>query len=353
MQEPTPTLTTEKDDQAKKASEYFSQWYSENGDELNQARQQKYQTDPEYRAHVLEQNKAARDRRRSKAREEKREEDKHRKTRVDRAWKSHTITTVGADGAPVVVEGFTIGAVAQILTCSPQAIRLWHRNGVLPEPDFRYGGRDRLYTLEQVDQYREILRADGRLSQTKIRPRPLRVSVKTVRFADGRVRKVELFRIGILAKAAQRTVVTLEQLEAKGYLPETPFRHMSLKKPKRVSNSDLGYRLYTEEMISSVSKALEVREWEIRGEEGWSSFRDEVHTAWMEQGIIGARIVLGMTVIARALQTSIPVLVALRDKGLLPSPVCRLRGQDQYFQDQIEEIRAAVAANSTVAVAEG
>jgi DNA-binding transcriptional MerR regulator len=183
------------------------------------------------------------------------------------------------DDTTVTVKGFTIGAVAQLLGCSVQAIRLWEKKGVLPATDFRYAGRDRLYPSDLIDLYRKLLEEQGRLNPNKIRPRPLRMALRVVKFSDGKVREVELYRIGVLAKAAQRTVVTLEQLEQRGVLPETPFRA-----------SELGYRLYTEDMIETVSSALEKRYWEIRGDEEWEKFRNEVFQAWKEQGVIGARI---------------------------------------------------------------
>jgi hypothetical protein len=105
------------------------------------------------------------------------------------------------------------------------------------------------------------------------------MALRVVRFADSEVRETELFRIGVLARAAKRTVVTLEQLEQRGFLPETPFRA-----------SELGYRLYTEGMIKAVSSAFEKRCWEIRGDEEWKKFHDEVYESWKAQGVVGASI---------------------------------------------------------------
>lgn len=263
---------------------YFRQWYQSNGDQLNKSRKRRYQDDPEYREKVLEQNREARKRRRVEQLVERKKENAVRKTRVNRSWKTHDVTIEDENGEEYTAKLFTIGAVAKMLNCSVQAIRLWERKGILPETPFRGAKRgskgDRLYTADMIEMFREVLEQKGHLSANQIRPRPLRVTERTVKFSDGETKDgVKLFRIGELAEASQRTVVTLEQLEQRGYLPQTPFRV-----------SDLGYRLYTERMIITVKQAFEKRGWEVRGDEEWAKFRDEVHAGWKKQGVIGARI---------------------------------------------------------------
>lgn len=260
--------------------DYFKEWYAENGDELNKSRKRRYADDPTYREKVLEQNREARKRRRQEQLIERKKENSARKVRLDRSWKTRPMTLTLEGGQQVTVPGFTIGAVAQVLGCSVQAIRLWEKKGVLPATEFRYAGRDRLYTWEQIEVYRRVLVAQDKLNPNKTRPRPLRMAKRWVKFSNSKTPRVtELYRIGVLARAANRTVVTLEQLEQRGYLPETPFRA-----------SELGYRLYTEDMIQAVSSALEARFWEVRGEEEWKKFHDEVHAAWDKEGVIGASI---------------------------------------------------------------
>lgn len=260
--------------------DYFKEWYAENGDELNKSRKRRYADDPAYREKVLEQNRDARKRRRQEQLIERKKENSARKVRLDRSWKTRPMTLTLEGGRQITVPGFTIGAVAQVLGCSVQAIRLWEKKGVLDATEFRYAGRDRLYTWEQIEVYRVVLEAQDKLNPNKTRPRPLRMAKRWVQFSNSKAPKVtELYRIGVLARAANRTVVTLEQLEQRGYLPETPFRA-----------SELGYRLYTENMIQAVSSALEIRFWEVRGEEEWKKFHDEVFAAWEKEGVIGAEI---------------------------------------------------------------
>jgi DNA-binding transcriptional MerR regulator len=284
MSDSETQATKEEKDRAKRDESYFQQWYQEHGDQLNKSRKRRYQDDPAYRERVLVQNRDARKRRRVEQLEERKKENAARKTRVNRSWKTHDVSITDEAGEVHTTKLFTIGAAAKMLKCSVQAIRLWERKGILPETPLRGSKRgskgDRLYTADMIEMFREVLEEKGHLSDTQIRPRPLRVTERTIRFSDGRVKEnVKLFRIGELAEAAQRTVVTLEQLEQRGYLPPTPFRV-----------SDLGYRLYTEPMISAVKTAFEKRAWEIRGDEEWAKFRDEVHAAWRKQGVIGAKI---------------------------------------------------------------
>lgn len=271
--------TTNETAKKEEGGAYFKEWYQENGDKLNKSRKRRYHDDPEYREKVLEQNRDARKKRREAQLVERHKEGAAKKTRVDRSWKTRDMVLTLDDGSQVTVKGFTIGAVAQLLGCSVQAIRLWEKKGVLPETDFRFANRDRLYTSEMIDIYEKVLEEQGRLNPNKTRPTPMRMTTRHVKFANGKVAEIELWRIGVLAKAANRTVVTLEQLEQKDILPETPFRA-----------SELGYRLYTEEMIASVAQAFESRMWEVRGEDEWKKFRQEIINDWKKQGVIGARI---------------------------------------------------------------
>jgi DNA-binding transcriptional MerR regulator len=286
---------------------YFQEWYRDNGDQLNKSRRERYRTDPEYREKVLEQNREARKRRRRQTLKERRKRQTASKARTSQSWKSVNVELKDSKGNPVVVKMFTIGAVAKALDCSVQALRLWEKKGIIPETEYRYSKGDRLYTQEQIETYREILLQQGRIGQNRVRTRPLPYVERWVAFPGERrkgkrvhadelhtldedvteailkngrlVRKVKLFRIGVLAKAVGRTVVTLEQLEQKGAFPETPFRA-----------SEVGYRLYTAKMMEAVKTAFESRDGEIRGEEAWQDFHDEVYAAWKDLNVLGAEI---------------------------------------------------------------
>ena len=104
--------------------------------------------------------------------------------------------------------------------------------------------------------------------------------VRRVRLSDGTTEELELFKIGVLAAAIGRTVLTVEQMESRGALPETPFRASSTR-----------YRLYTGEMIEAAAVAMDARGGSIRGAERWREFYDEVHNKWAESGVLGAALV--------------------------------------------------------------
>jgi DNA-binding transcriptional MerR regulator len=288
-------------------STYFQEWYRDNGGELNKSRRERYRTDPEYREKVLEQNREARKRRRKAALKERKKRQEASTVRTSQPWKSINVELKDENGNPVVTRMFSIGAVAGALDCSVQALRLWEKKKIIPETPYRYSKGDRLYTVEQIETYREILTQQGRIGADRTRTRVLPYVERWVVFPgerrtgkrvdaselssldeatteailkDGRLaRKVRLFRIGTLAKAVGRTVVTLEQLEQRGAFPETPFRA-----------SEVGYRLYTMKMMEAVKKAFKDRDGDIRGEEAWQEFHDEVYAAWKALNVLGAKI---------------------------------------------------------------
>lgn len=254
----------------------FSDWYKLHGARLNEKRKQRYHSDPEYRKKVLETNQQSRKQR--KLADDAPAKPPRVKKEVER-WKTVTVSINGIE-----VELYTVGALAEALGCSIQAIRLWERQGVIPPSTVRSGkgeNGDRLYSKDEIEEIRKILEAQGRLRREGEKPsvesRPL---TRFVRFPDGSVKKTKLLLIGALAKAVQRNVVTLEQLEAKGFLPKTPFRA-----------SSVGRRLYTARMIAAVQAAFEARGGEIRGEVAWKEFHDDVLARWTAQNVMGAVLV--------------------------------------------------------------
>ena len=248
---------------------------------MNKSRRERYHSDPEYKEKILQQNREARRRRRQEALVEKQKRKSVQKTRSSNSWKSVNIELDDGNGNKVVQKMFTIGAVAKALDCSVQALRLWEKKGIIEETPFRYSKGDRLYTRDQIETMREALTKTGRIGKDKVKSRPLPFVEKKILLAGKkRPKQTKLFKIGILAKTVGRTVVTLEQLEQKGVLPETPFRA-----------SDVGYRLYTQSMMEAVKNAFDDRGGEIRGEDAWQSFHDEVYEAWERLGVVEAEIV--------------------------------------------------------------
>ena len=257
----------------------FKQWYGEHGEELNKDRRDRYNTDPEYRKRVLAQNKASREKRRKAQAEQKAEERKAQKFQARaRPWKTVERVVKDKKGVEHTVKVFTIGALARALGCSVQAVRLWERQGVIPKTPIRSGKGDRLYTVEQMEMIQQLLKQQGKLDENKVREGfSPRVFHREVKFADGKVKESVLVRVGVLAKAIGRTVITVDQMEQRGVLPHTPFRASSRK-----------YRLYTIPMIDVVKKAMDSRGETIRGKEQWQGFLEEVTAGWKKLGVLGA-----------------------------------------------------------------
>lgn len=255
----------------------FKEWYQHNGEKLNESRKSRYQTDSEYRAKVLATNQASRQRRR--AEQAKVPRPRVRKTPEER-FKPVTMEINGVEE-----EFLTIGSLAHTLGCSIPAIRLWEKQGVIPKTKLRSKGKtgDRLYTQTMVEQIRETLTEQGRIGTEPRVPREPKSFTRYVRFPNGKTKQVQLFLIGALAKAVDRNVATLEQMEGKGHLPETPFRATSV-----------GRRLYTADMIQAVKDELEARSTrgeELRGEDAWQLFYKDVLRHWTSQKVIGASLI--------------------------------------------------------------
>jgi len=260
----------------------FRDWYAENGKRLNKKRRRRYQDDPEYRERVLEMNRVSRERRRKEQETKRRKERSASKVKT-RPLPFKTVRAVveTADGKEGEEQLFTIGALARTVGCSVQAIRLWEKQGVLPPTEIRNEKGDRLYTAQQVEMIYELMKQQGRLNEKQANkprkrdePRPF---FRDVDFGGGQVEEIPLFRIGVLAQAIGRTVLTVEQMESRGALPETPFRAASTR-----------YRLYTGEMIEAVAKAMDARGGTIRGKARWQAFHDEILDAWNRLGVMEA-----------------------------------------------------------------
>lgn len=257
------------------ADSYFQEWYKDNKAELNKARRDRYAKDPEYKKRVLEANRSSRTRIRKSEKQAK--EEAVRVKVGGTPWRSKEV----AVDESTTEKLYSIGALASALGKSVQAIRLWERKGLIPETPHRTSKGDRLYSADMIKEIYEKLRALGKIREDK--PRSVRGPVGTarsVRLASGEIRRVILFKIGVMAKAVGRTVVSIEQLEQRGLFPRTSLR-----------SSGGSCRLYSAEMIKDVVDVLELFEHDVRGEEAWRSFFSEVCSRWNQSGFLGAEVV--------------------------------------------------------------
>jgi DNA-binding transcriptional MerR regulator len=270
-----PTEPTE----AEKAAPGFSYsaWYEANKATFNEDRKNRYKTDPVYRAKVLKWNRESRNKIRAAKAKERAEETKAAKVALDpRRFKTVTML-IDVDGRQVETELYSIGALALYLNRSIQVLRLWEAQGVIPETPYR-NDKDRFYTRQQLIDIREMLTKQGRLGDQGGRQNQrLRPFLHYMKYADGSEKIVALYKVGVLAQALNRTIVTVEQMETREALPVTPFR-----------GSATNYRLYTLDMVRAVKEAFDACDGDIRGEVKRLAFRDAVTKAWTEQGVFSA-----------------------------------------------------------------
>lgn len=262
------------------SSEKFQRWYEENAENFNKSRRDRYKTDPEYRKEVLARNKLYRQQQRAEKREARIEavlqtgsRSGELKARVRPKWK--TVTKV-VDGKPLTL--FTVGAFAARLQVSVQAIRLWEKQKVIPPAKVRGENGDRLYSLEEIESCRSLLKEQGRLPEERAKRDP-KNEPRELQLSDGTKASLPLFTIGALADRVGKTVVTVSQMERKDYLPPTPFRGSSVRR-----------RLYTEKMLEVVQKAFVARELSAAPRaETWAVFRSAVEDGWKKAKMYGGK----------------------------------------------------------------
>lgn len=262
------------------SSEKFQRWYEENSADFNKSRRSRYKTDPAYRKEVLERNRLYRQAQRKVKRDERVEafaETGSRSgelmTRQRPKWKT---VQMNIGGKPVTLS--TVGAFAGRLRVSVQAIRLWEKQGVIPPASVRGPNGDRLYTLEEIEKIRGVLKSKGRLPDERAE-RVAKNVPRSLRLSDGVAASLPMFTIGALADKVGKTVVTVSQMERKDYLPLTPFR-----------GSSVGRRLYTEKMLEVVQKAFVERELSAAPRaEAWAKFRTTIEEGWRKAKMYGGK----------------------------------------------------------------
>ena len=257
-------------------SPYFQEWYDENREDLNARRRERYATDEAYREKVQKWNRDARARRRRVAEKEDRKAKRAVKIQTSGQWK-----TVEMEVDGVKVPMFTIGALAKAIGKGISTIRVWERNGTLPETPYRSKKGDRLYTLEMVEAIQKALKKAGKLDigVLKEKKRPTYVDCDVLFKGKAKPKRVRLYKVGALAKAVNRTVAALTQMEKRGVLPKTPLVASSLK-----------YRLYSIDMIEVVQRSFDIRGGVIRGQSEWEDFYDEIVDGWTRLGVMDARL---------------------------------------------------------------
>lgn len=257
-------------------ADYYKEWYENNKEALSEARKARYANDPEYRERVRTWNANSRKRKRKAALKEMRRARKVVKLGADGAWKTFNVEVDG-----VIIPAFTIGAVAKATGKSLSTLRVWERKGIIPETPYRANNGDRLYTLEQIEAVKRSLDAHGKYDPmlAKVKKPPSYV-IKTVYFESiGQSVEMRLYKVGTLAKALNRTVTAVTQMERRGVLPRTP-----------LIATEFEYRLYSLDMIEVVQKAFNKRSGLIRSRHDKRSFYNEIEDGWEDLGVTEARL---------------------------------------------------------------
>lgn len=259
----------------------FKDWYEQNKEDLNKARRDRYEADPEHQKHVRELNAESRKRRRKEVQKEAIAASKARKIQgAVREWKEFDVEVPDGNGGVKTEKAFTIGALAAATRRSIQSLRAWEKAKVIPPADATSGKGDRLYTVSLIEKIVTDLEKSGRLKETMRQRRGIPRVEKMVRFADGREERTTLFLVAALAQVLERTIITIQGMEGRGVLPKTPFRASTRR-----------YRLYTVEQIEAVKARFREMGDRLRDDAVKVRFHDAVKADWEKLGVMDAVII--------------------------------------------------------------
>lgn len=254
----------------------FADWYAEHSAEWNQSRRERYERDAAYRKKVNEWNARARERRREAVLAERRSQAPlWPKVSGGRGWKVVQIEGVGA--------AFSLGALAALTARSPVTLRMWEKRGILPETPYRDAAGGRLYLLEQMHAIVETLVRKGVLKErgeedgVKVTSRVPRVEFRNVRFVDGSVQKLRVYKIADVAAILESRSAAIKRREQGGMFPATTLRTPIMQQ-----------RRYTFGQLRAVADVWNELGGACHGRKQWVEFTQKVEKLWREQGIVGA-----------------------------------------------------------------
>lgn len=248
----------------------FKEWYDRNGAKLNAQRRAKYHSDPAYKERVRRLNRESKARRKAEMAAQGLVREPSPRIVLQKVVDLRT-------GQPAPAgEYCTIGTLAEELGCSASSIRVWTRDGKIPQSPFRVEtdlDGTWLYDAELKSRIRQAIEASGRMPLRSLYGDEVWAYVQPKR---GQPRLEKFLNATGLARRLGRGVATLQVMEQTGKLPRTPFR---------MSAASNGKRLYLESMVEVVEKAWKARNRAIRGEAAWESFFDEVESGWTALGV--------------------------------------------------------------------
>ena len=205
----------------------FSTWYALHRKEFNSKRKKRYRRDPEYRANILEQNK--------NYREQNREQN-------NISFKKE----IFIDALEPTIPMYTIGLLASLLHCTPQAIRNWEKENIIFETPFRDDTDQRLYTEEMVDIIVKIMLEQGRVVSSARQTKSNSLTFLCVNRDINLLEPICFFYRSELLKNINKTANTIRKLEDDGEIPISPY----------IDPRNNTFFLYTKEMIDIVTEVL-------------------------------------------------------------------------------------------------
>ena len=253
----------------------FQVWYAANREKLAEDRKRKYSNDPAYKARVKSyREKKVVKRRQKRIAEDVRHLEASKAGDTKSQWREYEVNVESPDGTSPIMTCVTISALAQAVGCSVQAVRLWERQGVIPETPYRTARGVRLYLPEVVLQLRDtLLETSHAQMQPKMRIPLYRKFL--VQIGDDELNRSSklFFRASTLAGVCNRRPATIASMERKGRLPVSPIQHPTTK-----------HRLYTKEMLFAVREGLKQF---VDGVSVplWLDFTNYVEHQWRVQGV--------------------------------------------------------------------
>jgi hypothetical protein len=136
-----------------------------------------------------------------------------------------------------------------------------------PEYKKKVLAQNQAYRARKAKEEAERPRARVRAQKQR---RPILMEVRI----HGQPTTKEMVHVGAFARAIERSVPTVHQWERLGLLPRTPFLLTGKSKQER---------LYTQEMIDAVLRAMEARNGVISASD--KSFAADIREAWLSAGI--------------------------------------------------------------------
>lgn len=240
----------------------FGNWYSRNKEKWNETRRERYKSSSEFRDRNKGYTKKYVEKKKVERAKEREERNKASTVYVRKKYKFFVTDHNGE-----LVRGVTLGGVAEFCGVSLAAIRKWITEGLVIDSEIKGPRGERLYTADMLESVYETLKSKGKLHS---RGANYIAFVGTMVYDDGRIERVKLYTIKVLASLLKRHVSNMYILETRGILPKSPY------KPS-------GFRLYTPAMIETAFKIIKDNKDNV-------TTGGRITSEWIEQGVFNSEL---------------------------------------------------------------